>query len=100
MALGGPGFSVPFGLLLAGIAVTGGLSRSLPKWLAILGVVLAVIGELSWCFLIAREALPLIPLVRFPGFPWLIAAAWLLPNTRAAKIPHSETEVLNAGPRG
>jgi hypothetical protein len=51
---------------------------------------------LSWLFLITSEALPLIPLVRFPGFPWLIAAAWLLPNTRAAKIPRSETDVFNA----
>jgi hypothetical protein len=89
MALGGPGFSVPFGLLLAGIAVTGGLSRLLPKWFAILGVLLAFIGELSWLFLFTPKALPLIPLVRFPGFPWLIVAAWLLPNTRAAKILHS-----------
>jgi hypothetical protein len=90
MALGGSGFSVPFGLLLAGVAVTGGLSRSLPKWFAILGVVLAIIGELSWLFLIAPQALPLIPLARFPGFAWLIAAGWLLPNTRAAKTPHNE----------
>jgi hypothetical protein len=90
MALGGPGFSVPFGLLLAGIAVTGWLSRSLPKWFAVLGVVLAIIGELSWLFLLTPKALPLIPLVRFPGFPWLIVAAWLLPNTRAAGISHSE----------
>ena len=37
-ALGGPGFSVPFGLLLAGISVTAGFSRLLPKWLALLGV--------------------------------------------------------------
>src|SRR5262245_51646724 len=32
-ALGGPGFSVPFGLLIAGIAIPGGLSGLLPKWL-------------------------------------------------------------------
>ncbi len=55
MALGGPGFSVPFGLLLAGIAVTGGMSRSLPRWFATLGVVLAVIGELSWLFLLRKR---------------------------------------------
>jgi hypothetical protein len=90
MALGGPGFSVPFGLLIAGIAVTGGLSRRLPKWFAILGVVLALIGELSWLFLMTPKALPLMPLVRFPGFSWLIAAAWLLPNTRAAELAASD----------
>ncbi len=54
MALGGPGLSVPFGLLIAGIAVTGGLSRRFPKWFAILGVVLALIGELSWLFLMTH----------------------------------------------
>jgi hypothetical protein len=35
------------------------------------------------------KALLLIPLVRFPGFPWLIAAAWLLPNTRAVELAAS-----------
>ena len=58
--------------------MTAGLSRRLPKWFAILGVVLALIGELSWLFLMTPKALLLIPLVRFPGFPWLIAAAALL----------------------
>ncbi|MDB5611767.1 MAG: hypothetical protein JWP25_8667 [Bradyrhizobium sp.] len=45
--------------------MTGGMSRRLPKWFAILGVVLALIGELSWLFLMTPKALPLIPLVRF-----------------------------------
>jgi hypothetical protein len=80
---------VPFGLLIAGIAVTGGLSGRLPEWFAILGVVLALIGELSWLFLMTPKALLLIPLVRFPRFPWLIAAAWLLPNTRAVELAAS-----------
>ena len=47
--------------------MTGGLSRRFPKWFAILGVVLALIGELSWLFLMTPKALPLMPLVRFPG---------------------------------
>ena len=41
-------------------------------------------------FLMTPKALPLIPLVRFPGFPWLIAAAWLLPNMRAAELAASD----------
>jgi hypothetical protein len=80
-ALGGPGFSVPFGLLLAGIAVTAGFTRLLPKWLVISGLVIAAIGELSWFDILVPKALPLIPLTRFPGFLWLIAAGFLLPGT-------------------
>jgi hypothetical protein len=79
-ALGGPGFSVPFGLLIAGISVTAGFSRLLPKWLAILGVVIAAVGELSWLNILFPKALPLIPLTRFPGFLWLIAAGFALPR--------------------
>ena len=80
-AFGGPGFAVPFGLLLAGIAVTAGFTRLLPKWLVISGLVIAAIGELSWFDILVPRALPLIPLTRFPGFLWLIAAGFLLPGT-------------------
>ncbi|HZS53287.1 MAG TPA: hypothetical protein VFA65_02710 [Bryobacteraceae bacterium] len=79
-ALGGPGFSVPFGLLIAGISVSAGLARLLPKWLAIVGVVIAAIGELSWLQIVFPKLLPLIPLTRFPGFIWLIIAGFALPR--------------------
>ena len=85
-SLGGPGFSVPLGLLLAGIAVTAGLSKLLPKWLAVTGVLIAVVGELSWLDILFPKALPLIPLTRFPGFVWLIAAGFWLPDA-IAKTP-------------
>jgi hypothetical protein len=81
-AFGGPGFSVPFGLLLAGIAIPAGLSRLIPRWLMWCGVALAVVGELSSLHLIVWSLLPLIPLTRFPGFLWLIAVAFKLPKTR------------------
>jgi hypothetical protein len=80
-ALGGPGFSVPFGLLLAGISVTAGFSRLLPKWLTVTGVLIALVGELSWLDILFQKALPLIPLTRFLGFVWLIAAGFWLPRT-------------------
>ena len=80
-ALGGPGFSVPFGLLIAGVSVTAGFNKLLPKWIVILGLVLAVVGELSWLDILFPKALFLIPLTRFPGFVWLIAAGFALPNT-------------------
>jgi len=41
---GGPGFSVPMGLLLAGVSVPAWLMKLLPKWVAGLGLALAVCG--------------------------------------------------------
>lgn len=82
---GGPGFSVPFGLLLAGISVSAGFARLLPKWLVVSGLVLAAIGELSWLNIVLPQALFLIPLTRFPGFLWLIAAGFLMPSSISTK---------------
>jgi len=81
-AMGGPGYSVPLGLLCAGISVPALFMRLLPKWVGILGLVLAVIGELSALSLVIPQALFLIPLTRFPGFVWLIAAGFKLPSHR------------------
>jgi hypothetical protein len=80
---GGPGYSVPLGLLMAGISVTAGIMGLLPRWLAVFGVTLGVIGELSSLSLVIPGALYLIPLTRFPGFVWLIAAGFRLSGTRA-----------------
>ena len=79
-AVGGVGYSVPLGLLLAGIAVTSGFLKLMPKWMIVAGIALAVIGELSWFSMIAPGLLPLIPLTRFPGFIWLIIAGFMLYN--------------------
>jgi len=43
-ALGGPGFSVPFGLLIAGVSVTAGFTRLLPKWIVVFGLLVAIVG--------------------------------------------------------
>jgi hypothetical protein len=83
--LGGPGFSIPMGLLIAGVSVTAAFMRVLPKWLIILGLVLAAAGELSWLHLVFPKLLFLVPLVRFPGFIWIIAVGFLLPNHRRAR---------------
>jgi hypothetical protein len=82
---GGPGYSVPLGLLMAGIGVTAGMRRLLPGWLAVSGVALGVIGELSSLSLVIPGALFLIPLTRFPGFVWLIAAGFGLSSSRAVE---------------
>jgi hypothetical protein len=80
-ALGGPGFSVPFGVLIAGVSVTSWFHKLLPKWLLVAGFLIAAAGELSWIDILVPKALPLIPLTRFPGFLWIVAAGFLLPST-------------------
>lgn len=79
-ALGGPGFSIPMGLLMAGVSVSAGLSKLIPKWVMILGLFLAACGELSVFHLISPQLLFLIPLTRFPGFIWIIAVGFTLPR--------------------
>jgi hypothetical protein len=87
-AFGGPGFSMPMGLLLAGVCVPAAFMKLLPKWLVVFGLVLAICGELSWLNLILPGALFLIPLVRFPSFIWLIIAGFKLPRaiTRPVRL--------------
>ena len=79
-AFGGPGFSVPMGLLMAGVCIPVALRKLLPKWIVAFGLLLAIAGELSWFNLVFPKALFLIPLVRFPGFIWLIATGFMLPK--------------------
>lgn len=84
-ALGGPGFSVPMGLLMASVCFGAARRRLLPKWILALGFVLAASGVLSWLNLISASALFLIPLTRFPGFIWLIATPFAL--RERARVP-------------
>jgi hypothetical protein len=91
-SFGGAGFSVPMGLLIAGICVPAAFMRLLPKWLVWFGLVLAVIGELSALSLVIPKALFLIPLTRFPGFVWLIAAGFALPNVRRLTAETNQTQ--------
>jgi hypothetical protein len=84
--IGGPGYSVFFGLLAAGVSITAGLYKLLPKWIVILGLVVAVVGELSWFEILNVKLLPLIPLTRFPGFVWMIAAGFSLSKLRNAEV--------------
>jgi hypothetical protein len=79
---GGPGNVVPFGLLLAGIAVPGLLGRLLPRGFAIAGLALAAVAELSALTLLLDGAAYLLPVARFGGLAWLIAAGVMLPKRR------------------
>ena len=82
---GGVGYSVPLGLLIAGISVPSWFMKTLPKWLTISGIVLAIFGEASIFFMIAPNLLFLIPLTRFPGFIWLIIVGFKLPKNKKEK---------------
>src|SRR5262245_5998148 len=79
---GGAGFSVPFGLLTAGLTIPVAFKRLVPKWIVVLGLAVAICGELSWLYFMFPGALPLVPLTRFPGFLWLVAIGLALPATR------------------
>ena len=84
---GGAGFSVPFGLLVAGVTIPAAFTRLIPRWIAALGIAIAIVGELSWFYLMIPDALPLVPLTRFPGFVWLIAIGLALPTSIETSSP-------------
>jgi hypothetical protein len=84
-AIGGVGYSVPLGLLFAGVSIPAAFMHLFPKWLVVTGIGIGVIGELSWLSLVIPKALFLIPLTRFPGFLWLIAAGFMMPKTAPVK---------------
>jgi len=79
---GGFGYSVPLALLMAGVSVPALFYRLVPKWMSILGLIVAGFGVLSWLSLEFVPAMFFIPLTRFPGFVWMIAVGFALP-TRA-----------------
>lgn len=73
--LGGVVFAVGFGLLAAGVCVTSYFMRLLPRWVVVLGMVVAIAGELSTLSLITYPANFFIPVTRYLGLIWMFAAA-------------------------
>jgi hypothetical protein len=89
---GGVGFGVAFGLLAAGVSVTSYFLGLLPRWVVWFGIVIAIAGELSSLSLLTLWAAPLIPIVRFCGFVWLIAVGATLPKTvQVGAVPIGNT---------
>jgi hypothetical protein len=83
-AFGGPGYSVPMGLFVAGVSIAASSMNLLPKWIIWSGFLIAAIGVVSCLNLLLPVTNPiplLIPLTRFPAFVWLIAAGFALPKT-------------------
>jgi len=86
-AFGGPGFSLPMGLFVAGVSIVASSMKLLPKWIIWSGFLIAVIGVVSCLNILLPVTSPiplLIPLTRFPAFVWLIAAGFALPKTSAS----------------
>ncbi|MEU4824303.1 DUF4386 domain-containing protein [Actinomadura sp. NPDC023710] len=79
---GGPFYGAGFAMLVAGVSVTGLLAGLLPRPLTWIGLALAAAGMLSTLALLADGFAPLLPVIRFGGLLWLVAAAVLLPRTR------------------
>lgn len=76
---GGFGYSVPLALLMSGVSVPLLFYRVVPKWIPILGLILAGFGVVSWLSLEFAPAMFFIPLTRFPGFVWMIAVGFAMP---------------------
>ncbi|WP_430331871.1 hypothetical protein [Rhodococcus sp. ACT016] len=77
---GGPGFIVPNGLLIAGIAVPGLIARILPRWHARAGLVIAGLAMVA-TLTVALPALSiLLPIVRFSSLAWIVLAAFVIPT--------------------
>jgi hypothetical protein len=77
---GGAFFSAGFGLMAAGVSVTSYSHRLLPPWLVWGGLLIAAVGELATLSLITVPMTFAIPITRFGGFAWLIAAGALMPE--------------------
>ena len=80
--LGGVVYAVGFGLLAAGVSVTSYFMRLIPRWIVVLGMVVALAGELSSFSLIAYPANFFIPITRFVGFIWMLSVAVALTRSR------------------
>jgi hypothetical protein len=79
---GGPWHVMALGLLIAGVSVSAAFHRLLPRSLWVAGVGLAVVCELSTLALAVDAAAYLLPVGRFGGLAWLIAAGSALPSSR------------------
>jgi hypothetical protein len=80
--LGGVVFAVGFGLLAAGVSVTSHFMRLLPRWMVVLGILVATTGELSSFSLIAYPANFFIPITRYLGVIWMLSVAVALTKNR------------------
>ena len=77
---GGPGFAVFLGLFAAGVSVSAGTRKLIPRWLMWLGIIVAAAGELSSLTLLNFAAGYLIPVARFLSIVWMLGLALKSPS--------------------
>jgi hypothetical protein len=92
--MGGVVFAVGFGLFAAGVSVTSHYMRLLPRWMVVLGMVVAIAGELASFSLIAYPANFFIPVTRYLGVIWMISVAVSLTKSPVT-IPEMGTAEIN-----
>jgi hypothetical protein len=81
----GPAHDGALGMLVVGVAVTTWFVRRTPRWLSIVGAVIAIVDVVSTLSLLTSSLTPLVPVGRFASMIWLVAISVLLPRTRAAR---------------
>jgi hypothetical protein len=82
---GGPAHVVTLGLLVAGMAVPSLILRLLPRPVALVGLMIAVLAELTTLVLVWPALAFLLPIARFGALIWLVLAGALLPLRRQNK---------------
>ena len=79
---GGMAHVVVLGLLMAGVSIPAAFMKLIPKWLVWLGLISAVLAELSTLSMFFPALFILIPFGRFPAFIWMIGVGFAMPNKR------------------
>jgi hypothetical protein len=65
---------------MAGVSVPLLFYKFVPKWIAVFGLVVAALGVLSWFSIEFLPASFFISITRSPGFVWMIAVGFAMPN--------------------
>jgi hypothetical protein len=92
-ASGGPGFTAPLGLFVAGVSISAGLYRLIPRWLMGFGIFVALACELSTLTLLVWNAAWCIPVGRFGSIFWMIGLAATLPVLREEnRMPQADVK--------
>lgn len=79
---GGTGNVILSGLLMAGISVTAGIDRLIPRWVMVFGLVIAAISVLSMLNLIFPQLAIALPIGRFIGMIWMIIAGFSIKKSK------------------
>jgi hypothetical protein len=83
----GPGFVVLLGLFVAGVSLTAGLYKLMPRWLMWLGIAVAIACELATLTLLNFTAGYFIPVGRFISIVWMIGVSLTLRASIASPMP-------------